>query len=84
VDVADEVDDAIAARATEHTLLMLGATEEGLLARLTGELGALSVVEEVDCSVILAETAYERSFVERLFGARDEGFRKTVPPESSS
>jgi amino acid transporter/nucleotide-binding universal stress UspA family protein len=84
VEVADEVDDAIAARATEHTLLMLGATEEGLLARLTGDIGALAVVEEVDCSVILAETAYERSFVERLFGARDEGFQQTVPTESSS
>jgi len=84
VDVAEEVDDAIAKRAKDHTLLMLGATEEGLLSRLTGDIGALSVVEEVDCSVILAETAYERSFVERLFGARDEGFKKTDPTESSS
>jgi amino acid transporter/nucleotide-binding universal stress UspA family protein len=84
VDVADEVDDAIAARATDHTLLMLGATETGLLSRLTGDIGALKVVEEVDCSVILAETAYNRSLRERLFGARDEGFKKTVPTESSS
>jgi nucleotide-binding universal stress UspA family protein len=74
VDVAEEVDDAIAERAKDHTLLMLGATEEGLLSRLTGGIGALSVVEEVGCSVILAETAYKRSFVERLFGPRDEGF----------
>jgi nucleotide-binding universal stress UspA family protein len=84
VDVAEEVDDAIAQRATDHTLLMLGATEEGLLSRLTGDIGALSVVEEVGCSVILAETAYERSFVERLFGARDDGFKKSDSTESSS
>jgi nucleotide-binding universal stress UspA family protein len=84
VDVSESVDAAIAARAQDHTLLILGATEQGLLARLTGDLGALEVVEKVDCSVILAETAYERSFVERLFGARDEGFKKTVPTESSS
>jgi nucleotide-binding universal stress UspA family protein len=84
VDVAEEVDAAIAARAKDHTLLMLGATEEGLLSRLTGDVGALDVVEQVDISVILAETAHKRSFVERLFGPRDEGFQQSVPPESSS
>ena len=84
VEVSNSVDATIADRAREHSLLILGATEQGLLSRLTGDLGALEVVEEVDCSVILAETAYSRSFTERLFGVRDEGFKKTVPPESSS
>lgn len=45
-----------------------GATEEGLLARLTGDVEALEVVEEVDISVILAEKAYKRSLTDRLFG----------------
>jgi len=84
VDVAEAVDEAIAERARDHTLLMLGATEEGLLSRLTGDIGALSVVEEVDCSVILAETAYSRSHTERLFGVGDEVFKKTDPTEASS
>ena len=70
VDVSSSVDVVIAARAQEHSLLILGATEQGLLSRLTGDLGALAVVEEVDCSVILAETAHDRSFTERLFGTR--------------
>ena len=83
VDVAESVDAAIAARARDHTLLMLGATEEGLLSRLTGDIGALGVVEEVDISVILAETARTRSFLERLFGARDRGFG-TVPARSDA
>ncbi|MEF8817778.1 MAG: amino acid permease [Salinibacter sp.] len=77
VAVADHVDDAIAARAPDHTLLILGASEEGLLARLTGDLGALDVVEKVDCSVILTETAYERSFMDRVFGGHGEGFAGT-------
>ena len=84
VTVSDSVDAAIAAEARNHSLLMLGATEEGLLSRLTGDVGALDVVEQVDISVILAETTHKRSFMERLFGARDEGFKKTVPTESPS
>jgi amino acid transporter/nucleotide-binding universal stress UspA family protein len=80
VDVAESVDATIASYARAHTLLMLGATEEGLLTRLTGDIGALGVVEEVDCSVILAETAYHRSLLERLFGARDGGFGALPAP----
>jgi nucleotide-binding universal stress UspA family protein len=84
VTVSDSVDAAIAAEARNHSLLMLGATEEGLLSRLTGDVGALDVVEQVDISVILAETTHKRSFVERLFGPRDGGFQQTAPTESSS
>jgi hypothetical protein len=46
--------------------------------------GPLEVVERIDTSVLLAETVHKRSLVERLFGARDEGFQQPVPPESSS
>ena len=74
VDVADDIGAAIAAQAEAHSLLILGATEEGLLTRLTGDIGALEVVEQVDTSVILAEGAHERSFLERLLGSRGEDF----------
>ncbi len=84
VDVSNSVNEAIAARAQDHTLLILGASEEGLLSRLTGDIGALDVVEQVDISVILAERAHERSFTERLFGSRQESFQKTAPIEISS
>jgi hypothetical protein len=47
VDVSDRVDEAIATRAREHTLLLLGATEGGLLSRLTGDIGPLEVAEKV-------------------------------------
>jgi len=73
VDVNDSVDEAIAARAREHTMLILGASEAGLLSRLTGNLGPLEVIESVDISVLLAEKAHDRSLKERLFGTgRDE------------
>jgi hypothetical protein len=69
VDVSDSVNEAIAARAREHSLLLLGATEAGLLSRLTGDIGPLEVVETVDASVLLAEKAHDRSLKERLFGS---------------
>ena len=82
--VADYVDDAIAARAPDHTLLILGASEEGLLTRLTGNLGPLDVVEKVNCSVLLAETAHERSLMERLFGSRTDGFDDVIKAQGTA
>jgi hypothetical protein len=70
VDVSDRVGEAIAARAREHTLLLLGATEGGLHSRVTGDVGPLEVVETVDASVLLAEKAHDRSLKERLFGSK--------------
>jgi len=80
VDVSESVNEAIASRAQEHTLLLLGATEAGLLSRLTGDLGPLAVIESVDVSVLLAEKAHDRSLKERLFGI---GTRDTMPTSSS-
>ena len=82
--VDDYVDDAIAAWAPDHTLLILGASEEGLLTRLTGNLGPLDVVEKVNCSVLLAETAHERSLMERLFGSRTDGFDDVIKAQGTA
>ena len=54
--------------AADHTMLLIGATERGLLSRLIRGSLVLDVVEEVDCSVLLTETSRERSLRERSFG----------------
>ncbi|NGM69405.1 amino acid permease [Natronolimnobius sp. AArcel1] len=68
IDTSGDVEDAIAAAAEEHTLLVIGATERGLLSRLFRGTLAYDVVNEVDSSVIMAERPTSRSLWERLFG----------------
>jgi len=68
VDDAGDVEGAIAREARDHSLLVIGATERGLLSRLVHDSLNLSVVDDVECSVLLTERATERSLRERLFG----------------
>jgi nucleotide-binding universal stress UspA family protein len=63
-DVEDAIEDAAASR----TLVVIGATEKGLLSRIVGGSLAFSVLEALDTSVLLAERPTSRSLKERLFG----------------
>ncbi|MFC6824491.1 amino acid permease [Halopelagius fulvigenes] len=64
-----DVEAAIERRAADASTLVIGATEEGLLSRLVRGSLVLNVVDDVDCSVVLAETARTRSLRDRLFGS---------------
>lgn len=70
VDTAGDVEAAIVERADSETLVVAGATERGLLSRLVRGRPAYDIVEELSCSVLLAERPAERSLFERLFGRR--------------
>jgi len=68
VDDSGDVEAAIAREATENTLVLIGATERGLLSRLARDSLHLSVVNDIEASVLLAERPYRRKILQRLLG----------------
>ncbi len=68
IDTSGDVEDAIATAALEHTMVIIGATEQGLLTRLLHGSLAFDIVESLDLPVLLAERSRERSWKERILG----------------
>jgi len=68
IDDSGDVEGAIVREAADHSLLLVGATRQGLLSRLVTDSLHLDVAAEVEGSLLLAERATARSLWARLFG----------------
>ena len=69
VDDGGDVEAGICDAAADKTLVIIGATEKGLLSRLVSNSLHLDVIHDVDAAVLLTERPSSRSLRERLFGS---------------
>lgn len=65
-----DIERTIENAADEHTMILIGATETGVLSRLARGSLVLDVLDNVDCSVLIAERQTKRNLLERLIGRR--------------
>ncbi|SIR68300.1 amino acid/polyamine/organocation transporter, APC superfamily [Haladaptatus litoreus] len=63
-----DVETAIGNAAADRSLVVVGATERGLLSRVIGGTLTLSVLDGMETAVLLAERPHSRSLRERLLG----------------
>jgi amino acid transporter/nucleotide-binding universal stress UspA family protein len=63
-----DVETAIGKAAADKSLVLVGATERGLLSRLVGGSLRLSVLDDLDTTVLLAERPRKQSIRKRLLG----------------
>lgn len=68
VDDSGDTDAVIGRMAADHSLILLGATEEGLLSRLATDSLYFDVINETDSSVLLAERPGGRTVLKQLIG----------------
>jgi len=84
VDDSGDVEAAIEREAADHTLVLVGATERGMISRLVTDSLHLDVVNDVGASVGLAERPNERPLRGRLFGRgrREQVGSRAVPADA--
>lgn len=63
-----DIETAIERAAADSTMMIIGATERGLLSRLVRGNVVLDVVDDVECSVLLAERPRSKTLLDRLIG----------------
>ncbi len=81
VETGGDVQANIKSAAADHTLVLMGATNRGLLSRLLGDSLVYSVVDEIDQSVVLSERPSKRSLRERLFGSPSAEVHEQQPED---
>lgn len=62
------VEAAIERAAADSTMVIVEATERGLLSRLFGGSLVLDVVDDIECSVLLAERSRSRGVLDGVIG----------------
>ncbi|MFC7235522.1 amino acid permease [Halosegnis marinus] len=65
-----DVESVIGRLSEDHDLVLIGATDRGLLSRIVSDSLAFDIVDSLETPVLLAERPRPRSLWERLFGRR--------------